>query len=371
MVRSIGYSAIISLVIGCGGEQPRQAGGGASAGGNPGGGTALTGAGATFPAPLYTKWFDVYAKEAGIRINYQSIGSGGGIRQFVQGTVDFGATDGPMTDEQIAGVQGNVVHVPTLLGAVSVTYNLPSVGTAELAFDGKTLGDIFLGRINKWNDRRIAALNPGVTLPADDIVVVHRSDGSGTTFIFTDFLSKVSPDWKGKVGKGTSVNWPIGLGGKGNEGVTQQVKQSPGTIGYVELIYAISNRLPSARIRNSAGALIQPSLKSVAAAAAGAKLPVDTDFRVSITNADGPDSYPISSFTWLLVRREDPDSVRARTIGTFVQWMLEPAAQRMAADLHYAPLPVPVIELIRQRLGIQATSLGIRNDRRDLSVTNP
>jgi phosphate transport system substrate-binding protein len=371
MERSIGYAAIISLLIGCGGEQRPGAGGKASADGRGGAATALTGAGATFPAPLYTKWFDVYAREAGIRINYQSIGSGGGIRQFVQGTVDFGATDGPMTDEQIAGVQGNVMHVPTVLGAVSVTYNLPSVGPTELAFDGKTLGDIFLGRINKWNDRRIAALNPGVPLPADDIVVVHRSDGSGTTFIFTDFLSKVSSEWKGEVGKGTSVNWPIGLGGKGNEGVTQQVKQSPGTIGYVELSYAISNKLPSARIQNSAGALVQPSLKSVAAAAAGAKLPPDTDFRVSITDAAGPDSYPISSFTWLLVRREDPDTVRARTIGTFVRWMLEPAAQRMAADLHYAPLPVPVIELIRQKLGIHGTTLGTRSAGRDLSVTNP
>ena len=347
--RTVQYVVLVSFVLGCGGEQRPPSGGGASAGDSGSGGTALTGAGATFPAPLYTKWFDVYAKEAGVRINYQSIGSGGGIRQFVEGTIDFGATDGPMTDQQIAGVKGNVVHVPTALGAVSVTYNLPTVG-GELAFDGKTLGDIFLGRINKWNHRRIAALNPGVTLPADDIVVVHRSDGSGTTFIFTDFLSKVSPEWKGQVGKGTSVNWPIGLGGKGNEGVTQQVKQSPGTIGYVELIYAISNKLPSAKIRNSAGGLVQPTLKSVAAAAAGAKLPPETDFRVSITNAPGAESYPISSFTWLLIRREDPDSVRARTIRRFVQWMLEPPAQRMAADLHYAPLPVPVIELVRQTL---------------------
>jgi phosphate transport system substrate-binding protein len=321
---------------------------------------SLTGAGATFPNPIYTKWFDAYSKKTGIQINYQSIGSGGGIRQFVQGTVDFGATDGPMTDQQIAGVTGNVMHLPTVLGAVSVTYNLPSVGATELTFDGKILGDIFLGRITKWNDRRIAALNPGATLPAGDIVVVHRSDGSGTTFIFTDFLSKVSPEWKGKVGKGTSVNWPIGLGGKGNEGVTQQVKQSPGTIGYVELIYAISNKLPSAKIRNSAGALVQPTLKSVAAAAAGANLPPDTDFRVSITDAAGADSYPISSFTWLLLRRDDSDTVRARTIQGFVEWMLEPAAQRMAADLHYAPLPGPVIELVRRRLGTRAKSVGVR-----------
>ena len=310
----------------------------------------LTGAGATFPAPLYTKWFDAYAKETGVRINYQSIGSGGGIRQFTEGTVDFGATDGPMTDEQIAAVKGNVLHVPAVLGAVSVTYNLPSLAKTELNFEGGLLADIFLGRVTRWNDGRIAALNPGVALPAEDIIVVHRSDGSGTTFIFTDFLSKGSPNWSRQVGRATSVNWPVGLGGKGNEGVTQQVKQSPGSIGYVELIYALSNGLPSAKIRNAAGVLIQPTLKSVAAAAAGAKLPPDTDFRVSITNAPGPDSYPISSFTWLLIRKEDPDTARARTIQDFVEWMLEPPAQRMAADLHYAPLPVPVIELVQKRL---------------------
>jgi len=310
----------------------------------------LTGAGATFPAPLYTKWFDAYAKETGVRINYQSIGSGGGIRQFIEGTVDFGATDGPMTDEQIAAVKGNVLHIPTVLGAVSVTYNLPSLGKTELNFDGGLLADIFLGRIMRWNDGRIAALNPGVALPADDIIVVHRSDGSGTTFIFTDFLSKVSPTWSRQVGRATSVNWPIGLGGKGNEGVTQLVKQSPGSIGYVELIYALSNGLPSAKIRNAAGVLVQPTLKSVAAAAVGAHLPPDTDFRVSITNAPGRDSYPISSFTWLLNRKEDPDTARAKTIHDFVAWMLEPAAQRMAADLHYAPLPVPVIEMVQKRI---------------------
>jgi phosphate transport system substrate-binding protein len=311
---------------------------------------SLTGAGATFPNPIYTKWFDAYAKETGVRINYQSIGSGGGIRQFAEGTVDFGATDGPMTDQQIAEAKGNVIHIPTVLGAVSVTYNLPSVGQAELNFDGGVLADIFLGRITHWNDTRIAALNPGVTLPPEDIIVVHRSDGSGTTFIFTDFLSKLSPPWSGQVGRATSVNWPIGLGGKGNEGVTQQVKQSPGSIGYVELIYAISNALPSARIRNAAGEMVPPTLKSVAAAAAGAELTPDTDFRVSITNAPGKDSYPISSFTWLLIRKEDPDTARARTIRDFVGWMLGPAARRMAADLHYAPLPVPLIELVRKRI---------------------
>ena len=313
-------------------------------------GPTLTGAGATFPAPLYTKWFDAFARETGVRINYQSIGSGGGIRQFAEGTVDFGATDGPMTDQQIAGVQGNVMHLPTALGAVSVTYNLPTLGGTTLAFDGRTLAEIFLGRITRWNDPRLATLNPGVSLPQDDIVVVRRSDGSGTTFIFTDYLSKVSPEWSDRVGRGTSVNWPVGLGGKGNEGVTQQVKQSPGTIGYVELIYAISNNLPAARVRNAAGVLVQPTLKSVAAAAAGAKLGPDTDFRVSITDALGGDSYPIASFTWLLIRKQDPDSIRSRTIASFLKWMLEPPAQRMAADLHYAPLPVPVIELVRKKI---------------------
>ncbi len=340
-------AGIAALVLGCGRDSPRGAGTQAAA---RSAGPTVTGAGATFPAPIYTKWFDAYAKEIGVKINYQSIGSGGGIRQFIQGTVDFGATDGPMTDEQIAAVKGKVIHVPTALGAVSVTYNLPSLGTTALSFDGTVLADIFLGRINRWNARRIAALNPGIALPADDIVVVHRSDGSGTTFIFTDYLSKVSPAWSDRVGKGTSVNWPVGLGGKGNEGVTQQVKQSPGAIGYVELIYALSNKLPSARIRNSAGMLVQPTLKSVAAAAAGAKLPPSTDFRVSITNAPGADTYPIASFTWLLIRTQDPDTARAATISAFTRWMLEPAAQRMAADLHYAPLPVPVIEMVRKRI---------------------
>jgi len=313
-------------------------------------GPTLTGAGATFPAPLYTKWFDVFARETGVRINYQSIGSGGGIRQFVEGTVDFGATDGPMTDVQIGAVQRSVMHVPTVLGAVSVTYNLPGLAGRPLAFDGRVLADIFRGRITRWNDRRVVELNPGVSLPPDDIMVVHRSDGSGTTFIFSDYLSKVSPDWNDQVGRGTSVNWPVGLGGKGNEGVTQQIKQSPGTIGYVELIYAISNDLPSAKVRNSAGTLVQPTLRSVAAAAAGAKLEPRTDFRVSITDAVGPDSYPISSFTWLLVRKQDADSSRSQALASFLKWMLEPSAQRLAADLHYAPLPAPVIELVRKEV---------------------
>jgi phosphate transport system substrate-binding protein len=317
-------------------------------------GASLTGAGATFPNPIYTKWFDAYAKETGVRINYQSIGSGGGIRQFTEGTVDFGATDGPMTDEQVAAVQGNVHHIPTVLGAVVATYNLPSLDGIVLRLDGPTLADIFLGRITRWNDRRIAQLTPSVRLPDQDIIVVHRSDGSGTTYVFTDYLSKVSSEWKRRVGKATSVNWPVGLGGKGNEGVTQQVKQTEGALGYVELIYAISNKLPYAHVQNAEGAFVEPGLKGVTAAAAGADLPPDTDFRVSITNAKGRGAYPISSFTWLLIRRDDPDTNRARTILEFIGWMLRPPAQRMAADLHYAPLPVPVIELVRRRLGLPA-----------------
>ncbi len=319
--------------------------------GGPAAAQGLTGAGATFPNPIYTKWFDAYHKKTGVQINYQSIGSGGGIRQFTEGTVDFGATDGPMKDDQIAAVQGNVQHIPTVLGAVVVTYNLPQLGKTALRFDGATLADVFLGRITKWNDTRIAGLNPGVKLPAQDIIVVHRSDGSGTSFIFTDYLSKVSPTWKSKVGSATSVEWPIGLGGKGNEGVTQQVKQSEGAIGYVELIYAISNGLPYATLKNAAGQYVEASLKSVTAAASAADLKPDTDFRVSITNAAGAEAYPIASFTWLLVQKTPRDSAKGEEIRKFVVWMLQPEAQRMAADLHYAPLPVPVIELLQKRVG--------------------
>jgi phosphate transport system substrate-binding protein len=314
-------------------------------------GAALTGAGATFPNPIYTKWFDAYAKATGVRINYQSIGSGGGIRQFTEGTVDFGASDGPMTDEQIAVVHGNVLHIPTVMGAVVVTYNLASLGKTALKFDGPTIADIFLGRISRWNDPRISTLNPGVKLPAADIIVVHRSDGSGTSFIFTDYLSKISPEWKAKVGKATSVNWPTGLGGKGNEGVTQQVKQSEGSVGYVELAYALANSLPVGQLKNAAGTFVEPKLKAVSAAAASANLGPDTDFRVSITNAPGAEAYPISSFTWLLVHKESSDTAKARQLRGFLHWMLQPDAQRMAADLQYAPLPVPVIELVEKRLG--------------------
>ena len=310
----------------------------------------LTGAGATFPNPIYTKWFDAYNKKTGIQINYQSIGSGGGIRQYTEGTVDFGATDGPMNESQIQAVAGNVLHVPAVLGAVVVTYNVPSLGDTKLKFDGNLLVDIFMGRVTKWNDGKIAALNPGVKLPDIDLIVVHRSDGSGTTYVFTDYLNKFSREWKDKVGYATSVNWPIGLGGKGNEGVTQQVKQVEGALGYVELIYALSNNLPYAQIKNPSGNFSTPSLKSVTAAAAGVKLAKDTDFRVSITNAPGADAYPISSFTWLLVRKDNKDPAKAKLIRDFLTWMITPEAQKMAAELHYAPLPAPVIGLVEARL---------------------
>jgi phosphate transport system substrate-binding protein len=311
---------------------------------------SLTGAGATFPNPIYTKWFDAYNKKTGVQINYQSIGSGGGIRQFTEGTVDFGASDGPMNDDQIAAVQGKVLHVPTVLGAVVMTYNLPELGATKLKFDGPTIAGIYQGQITKWNDKQIARLNPGVKLPNGDIIVVHRSDGSGTSYIFTDYLSKVSPDWQEKVGKATSVNWPVGLGGKGNEGVTQQVKQTEGAIGYVELIYALSNNLPYATVKNAAGEFVDASLASVTAAAGSAKFPKNTDFRVSITNAPGKDAYPISSFTWLLVRPDMADPGKAKAMRDFLQWMITAEAQQMASELKYAPLPQEVVKLIEARL---------------------
>ncbi|HEX3276288.1 MAG TPA: phosphate ABC transporter substrate-binding protein PstS, partial [Gemmatimonadales bacterium] len=289
-------------------------------------------------------------KQTGVQINYQSIGSGGGIRQFTEGTVDFGATDGPMNQSQIDAVGANVVHIPTVLGAVVVTYNLPGLGQTRLKFDGDALVGIFMGRITKWNDRRLAALNPGVRLPEQDIIVVHRSDGSGTTYIFTDYLNKFSREWKDKVGYATSVNWPVGLGGKGNEGVTQQVKQTEGAIGYVELIYALSNQLGYGEVKNGAGKFVTPSLESVTAAAASAELTKDTDFRVSITNPPGDAAYPIASFTWLLVPKNAKNTAKAKVLKSFLAWMITPEAQKMAADLNYAPLPAKVVSLIQARL---------------------
>jgi len=310
----------------------------------------LNGAGATFPNPIYTKWFDTYAKKTSVQINYQSIGSGGGIKQFTEGTVDFGASDSPMTDEQIAAVKGNVVHVPTVLGAVVLTYNLPALGATQLKLDAPVIADIFLGKITKWNDPRIGSLNPGVKLPAADLLVVHRSDGSGTTFVFVDYLSKVSDEWRTKVGKGNSVNWPVGLGGRGNEGVTQQVKQGEGTIGYVELVYATANKLPYAQLKNAAGQLVEPSLEAVTAAAGSAKLPPTTDFRVSITNAPGGKAYPIASFTWLLLAADNPNAAKGKQIKDFLSWMVSGEAQTMAKDLGYAPLPNDVAGLVKERI---------------------
>lgn len=310
----------------------------------------LTGAGATFPNPIYGKWFSEYNKKTGVQINYQSIGSGGGIQQFTQRTVDFGATDGPMTQDQMNAVQGDVIHLPTVVGGDVVTWNLPSLGATQLKFDGSTLADIYLGKITKWNHARIAATNPGVNLPNHDIIVVHRAEGSGTTFIWTDFLSKVSPEWKQRVGNANSVAWPVGLGGQGNEGVTQQVKQTEGTIGYVELIYAVSNKLPYAMIKNAAGNFVAPTLETLTNAAASAKFAANTDFRVSIVNAPGAQAYPITSFTWLLVRPSMKDPVKAKALKNFLVWMLTPEAQGMAATLLYAPLPASLIAIEKDRI---------------------
>jgi len=314
------------------------------------GSTDLTGAGATFPTPLYSKWFSDYAAATGIRINYQSIGSGGGIRQLSEGTVDFGASDSPMNDEEISKAKGPVMHFPTVLGAVAVTYNLPEI-TAPLRLSGELVADIFSGRITKWNDQRIAALNPGVALPASDILVVHRSDGSGTTFVFTDYLATVSPRWASGPGRGKEVAWPVGLGGKGNEGVSGQVKQTPGSIGYVELAYAKQNNLAVAALRNTAGNFVVPSPAGMTAAAAGvaAGLPPNTDYRLSIVNAAGPQAYPISSFTWILVYKQQADSVKARKLRDFLRWALT-EGEKQAAALDYAPLPEAMTTRLQARL---------------------
>ncbi len=308
--------------------------------------TLINGAGASFPYPIYSKWFNEYAKlHSGIQINYQSIGSGGGIKQVTEGTVDFGATDGPMNDEQLKDFQTkrstNVLHFPTVLGAVVVTYNIPEV-TESLNLNPETIAGIFLGTITKWNDAAIKATNPKVKLPSMDIVVIHRSDGSGTSYCWTDYLSKVSPEWKSKVGKGTSVNWPVGLGGKGNEGVSGQVKQTSGSIGYVELIYAIQNKLSYANVKNSSGRFVKPSLESTTAAAAGAAKNMPADFRVSITDAAGKDAYPISTFTWLLIPEMMQDKGKLNSIKEFMHWMLA-SGQNMAEELSYARLPKEVV----------------------------
>jgi len=310
--------------------------------------TNLNGAGATFPNPIYSKWFSEYHNlHKDIQINYQSIGSGGGIRQLQSGTVDFGATDGPMSDEQLSKTPFKVFHIPTVLGAAVPTYNIPGV-SAELKFSPDVLADIFLGKITKWNDARLAKANPDVKLPDADIIVVHRSDGSGTTYIWTDYLSKVSPEWAEKVKKGTSVNWPVGVGGQGNEGVAGQVKQTPGSIGYVELIYAISNNMSYGSVQNSAAQFVKASLASVTAAAASVKDMPD-DFRVSITNAPGKEAYPISSFTWLLVPVEWKDAAKQKAFVDFLNWMVD-KGQGMTEALAYAPLPKAVAQKVKARI---------------------
>jgi phosphate transport system substrate-binding protein len=307
--------------------------------------TTLNGAGATFPYPMYSKWFNEYHNlHSDIQINYQSIGSGGGIRQVLAGTVDFGASDGPMTDEQLSQAKVKILHVPTVLGAVVPAYNAPGV-SGEVKFTPDVLANIFLGKITNWNDKAIAAANPGVKFPDQPIIVVHRSDGSGTTYIFTDYLSKVSPEWQNTVGKGTSVKWPVGLGGKGNEGVAGVVRQMQGAIGYVELIYAVQNNIPYGVVRNSSGAFIKASLDSVTAAAASVKS-MPADFRVSITNPPGKDAYPISSFTWLLIPGQSKDAAKGKIIQDFLAWMLVDG-QKMTAALTYAPLPENVVDKVK------------------------
>ena len=309
----------------------------------------VNGAGATFPYPIYSKWFSEYNKlKPNIQINYQSIGSGGGIRQVSNQTVFFGATDGPMTPDQMLAAPGKIFHFPTVLGAVVPVYNIPGVSTA-LKFTGPVLADIYLGKITKWNDPAIAKLNPGVPLTSSDITVVRRSDGSGTTYIFVDYLSKMSEEFKEKVGIATSVNWPVGVGGKGNEGVSGLVKQTPGSIGYVELIYALQNKITYGSVQNQAGEFVTASVDAVTAAAAAAANVMPKDFRVSITNAPGPGVYPISSFTWLLLYENPKDKVQAKAFVDFVKWALTDG-QRFAKDLGYAPLPEAVVKLELEQL---------------------
>jgi phosphate transport system substrate-binding protein len=312
----------------------------------------LNGAGATFPYVIYSKWFDVYHQKTGIEFNYQSIGSGGGVKQTIEGTVDFGASDAPMTEDEMKAVkdkQGtDILHIPTVMGAVVVTYNLQSLGNG-LKLTPEVLSDIFLGKITKWNDSKITAINSGKKLPDEAIIVTHRSDGSGTTNIFTDYLSKVSKDWESKVGTGKSVNWPVGLGGKGNEGVAGLVKQTEGSIGYVELAYAVQNKLDYASLKNKAGNFVEPTFESVSAAAEGAIKNMPADLRVSLTNADGKDSYPISGFTWLLVYKNMKDQQKMDALKTFLKWALTDG-ESYAKDLYYAPLPKEVIKLCQKKV---------------------
>src|SRR2546430_10532682 len=306
----------------------------------------INGAGATFPYPIYSKWFDEYAKvDPSVRFNYQSIGSGGGQKQILAQTVDFGASDGPMSDENLSKAPGKLLHIPTVAGADVVAYNL--AGNPALKFDADTIAGIFLGQIKKWNDPKITALNSGVTLPDQEIVVVHRSDGSRATYIWTDYLSKISPEWKTKVGTNTSVNWPTGIGGKGNEGVAGQIKQTPGALGYVELIYAVQNKMPYAEIKNAGGEFVKPTLESVTAALATAEIP--NDFRFSMTNAPGKGAYPIAGATWLLVYQQQKDAAKRKKLVEFLKWAAKDG-EKMAKDLDYAPLPEALQARVLKRI---------------------
>lgn len=337
-------ASLIALGLACGTPKPVATGGGADAGGT----VRLQGAGATFPMPIYQKWVSEYGKaNSNVKIDYQSIGSGGGIKQITERTIDFGASDKPMSDDELKAAQGELLHIPTVLGAVVITYNLP--GNPELKFSPDVIADIFLGNIKRWDDPRIKADNPGVNLPAADISVVHRSDGSGTSAVFTDYLSKVSPEWKGKVGTGTSPSWPVGQGGKGNEGVSGMVKQQPNTIGYVELVYADQSKLPAAQVKNSSGNFVKPTLDGVTAAASEALGNTPEDLRVSITNAGGANAYPISSYTYILVYKDQKDAVKGKALVDFLWWAIHDG-EGYAKDLSYAPLPKEVASRAEMKL---------------------
>ena len=320
----------------------------------------LQGAGATFPNPVYQKWLSEYSKlHPNVQIDYQSVGSGAGIKQIQAQTVDFGASDTAMKDEDLKAAPAEILHIPTVLGAVVITYNLPSMNQ-PLKFSGEVVADIFLGKIKKWNDPKIAAENSGVSLPATDITVVHRSDGSGTSGVFTDYLSKVSAEWKEKVGSGTSPSWPVGIGGKGNEGVTGQIKNTPNTLGYVELVYAIQNKLPAAHIKNASGSFIEPSIQAVTAAAAASAANTPDDLRVSITNAQGPTAYPISSYTYILLYKNQKDAAKGKVVVDFVWWGIHDG-EKYAADLLYAPLPDDIVKRAEAKLNsITANGVPLR-----------
>src|SRR5262245_17255903 len=338
LMACLGAFAFVLLAIGCN-----------PGGGGNGGAVSLQGAGASFPNPLYQKWLSEYGKlHPNMKIDYQSIGSGGGIKQLKEQTVDFGASDAPMKDDDLKSAPGEIVHIPTVLGAVVITYNLEGV-SQPLRFSPEVIADIYLGKIKKWNDAKIAADNPGVTVPAGDITVVHRSDGSGTSAVFTDYLSKLSSEWKEKVGSGVSPAWPVGLGGKGNEGVTGQIKNTPNTLGYVELAYAVQNKLPVAQIKNSSGSFIAPSIETVTAAAAASAGTTPDDLRVSITNATGATAYPISSYTYILIFKDQKDAAKGKVLIDFLWWGIHDG-EKHATELQYAPLPADIVKRTEAKL---------------------